>query len=226
MSSIGTVSGEAIVYDSVTRIGGLFDEVIAPGAAARFLRSPEAGEVALVINHDASRLLARARSGTLMLTDSSSALRVRATLPDNTHGRDTLEAMRRGDLYRMSFSFVVSGAGETWHEGKDGVPLRVVRDIHRMYDVSIVTWPAYDATSVHLEHEGTGGRSSQLRRLELAAAADRLATYQRARFGDEVYGRQVKPPKEAADLARANRLRVHLDQQAACPPTTPDRKPV
>lgn len=172
MSDAATIAGEAIVYNAVARIGGMFDETIAPGAVTEFLKSPDVREVALVRDHDPSILLARVRSGTLELNDSSSALRIRAKVADTTSGRETVEMMRRGDLYAMSFSFVMDPKDETWHEGPGGFPLRVIRRIRRMYDVSVVTWPAYSATSVGIEGPGVNGARMRLARQELAAAAD------------------------------------------------------
>ncbi len=222
MADAGTVSGEAIVYNSLARIGGMFDETIAPGAVREFLASKEVAQVALVRDHDPSILLARVGSGTLELHDSPAALRIRARLADTTSGRETAEVLRRGDLYSMSFSFVMDPADETWHEGENGVPLRVVRRIKRMFDVSVVTWPAYDDTSVKVEGPGVRGARLALARRQLDASADAHARWEHRTFGERLYGKRVTP--SAAVLAKARGQRRHLTSpQAATAPVLPRR---
>lgn len=205
----GTVEGEPIVYNSVTRIGNMFDETVAPGAATEFLTSKQAGEVALVRDHEAYHLLARARSGTLQLTDSPSALRMRARIADTTTGRETIELMKRGDLSGMSFSFTVAtDGGETWHEGSNGFPLRVIRRIGQMFDVSLVTWPAYSAASARLVRSDVAGAQFALAYRKLAWSADEGALWEKRVFGESLYGRRIKPPAEA--VRRAGKMRNQL----------------
>ena len=208
MSDAGTVEGEPIVYHSITRIGNMFDETIAPGAATEFLRSSRVGEVALVRDHEPHLLLARVHSGTLELTDAPSALRMRARIADTTTGRETVALMKRGDLSGMSFSFAVAPDGETWHEGSDGFPLRVIRRISRMFDVSLVTWPAYPAATAHISRSDLSGARIALARRQLAASADGAALWEKRRFGESLYGRQIKRP--AAAVRHAGRMRRQL----------------
>lgn len=204
MSEAGIVTGEAIVYNSITRIGSLFDETIAPGAVTEFLRSDDVAQVALVRDHVPDALLARVKSGTLQLTDTASALRIRASIADTVRGRETIELMRRGDLYGMSFSFVTGPDGETWHEGTNGFPLRVIRNIKHLYDVSLVTWPAYPATSAQIERNDSNGRRMALARLQLAEAEDRGAEFERT-LGEALYGKRIKPPAEVLRAAHKRR---------------------
>ena len=206
MTDAGTVLGEAIVYNSVARIGGQFDETIAPGAVSEFLRSKEAGEVALVRDHDPSILLARVKSGTLSLRDSPAALRIRAHVADTSSGREVIESMRRGDLYAMSFGFMMDPADETWHEGSNGFPLRVIRRIKRMLDVSAVTWPAYPATSISVERSDLAGARIRLARSKLDASTDDAALWEQREFGEALYGPRIKP--SAKLLARATGRRT------------------
>jgi hypothetical protein len=80
-----------------------------------------------------------------------------ATLdPANPKAQELSSALRRGDMDKMSFAFTVSPDGQTKDAG-----LRTLTDIERLYEVSVVTLPAYDSTSV-------GMRSAEELDLELA----------------------------------------------------------
>jgi HK97 family phage prohead protease len=67
---------------------------------------------------------------------------------DTTAGRDARELVRRGDLYSMSFGFTV--AKDAWSKRADGSHLRTLLKADRLYDVSIVTFPAYLGTDVSM----------------------------------------------------------------------------
>jgi hypothetical protein len=88
-------------------------------------------------------VLGSTRAKTLRLTEDDRGLYVEATLPDNTDGRDIAESIRRGDIDSMSFGFSAQPGGETW--SKDGA-LRTLTDV-KLYEVSIVAWPAYSSTA-------------------------------------------------------------------------------
>lgn len=139
------LSGWAAVWDSPTVIGGAWEEVVAPTAFDKALADIAEGraDVVLVVDHDPHQLLARTRSGTLKLSKDAHGLKVEATLPNTTLGRDVAELVRRGDAYGMSFSFLPRKDGETWQGNR-----RTLRDVE-LFDVSVVrTQPAYSSTSV------------------------------------------------------------------------------
>lgn len=137
------VAGYAAVFNQETDIGGYFREVIAPGA---FDDAIGRDDVVFLINHDGLPL-ARTRSGTLMLTQDSKGLRMEtvldATDPDV---QSIVPKMKRGDLDKMSFAFWPEV--QEWDESGD-IPVRTIRKAS-LYDVSIVTTPAYDGTSIAL----------------------------------------------------------------------------
>ncbi len=122
-----------------------FREVIIPGA---FKRSLDRGDdVFLLVNHDTDELpLARRSSGTLTVTEDATGLLVEATLdPKNPRAAELASALERGDVDKMSFAFTVAPDGST--RTKDG--LRELRDLN-LFEVSVVTWPAYSDTTVGL----------------------------------------------------------------------------
>lgn len=121
-----------------------FREVIAPGAFTRTLQS--ANPVFLLVNHDMGELpLAATQSGTLQLSEDKVGLRMEADLdPSNPRAAEVASALRRGDVDKMSFAFTVAEGGQVREEG-----LRTLTDLD-LYEVSIVTLPAYDSTTVGL----------------------------------------------------------------------------
>lgn len=137
------VSGYAAVFNQETDIGGMFREVIAPGA---FTNAIGRDDVVFLVNHDGLPL-ARTRSGTLTLEQDSHGLRMSTVLdPEDPDVRAIAGKMRRGDLDKMSFAFWADR--QEWDETGD-LPLRTVTEA-RLHDVSIVNFPAYDGTEIGL----------------------------------------------------------------------------
>ena len=119
-----------------------FREVIAPGAFTRTLDSGE--PVFLLVNHDTDNLpLASTQSGTMSLRQDETGLWMEADLdPNNPRAQELASAVSRGDVNKMSFAFTVAPDGDTRENG-----LRTLQDLN-LFEVSVVTWPAYDATTV------------------------------------------------------------------------------
>lgn len=138
-----TVAGYAAVFGEVTDIGGYFDEVIARGA---FTTTLSTADVLAYFDHDRGRVLGRSSSGTLRLTEDSKGLAVEIDLPDTTDGRDVRALIERGDIRGMSFGFRVTK--EEWDETGDK-PKRTILAVD-LREVSIVSEPAYDGTSIAL----------------------------------------------------------------------------
>lgn len=137
------VVGYAAVFRQETDIGGYFREVIEPGA---FSDAIGRDDVVFLINHDGLPL-ARTRSGTLKLTEDDHGLLMETTLdPEDPDVKSIAGKMKRGDLDKMSFAFFPEV--QEWDESGD-LPLRTVKRAS-LYDVSIVTTPAYDGTEIAL----------------------------------------------------------------------------
>lgn len=136
-------AGYAIVFNSEVDIGGWFRERIMPGAVTETLKT---SDVRAYFGHDPDKVLGRLSAGTLRLTEDSKGLAVEIDLPDTTHGRDVAVSIERGDITGMSFGFVVT------HEEWDETVEPALRTIHaiELREVSIVSEPAYDDTSVAL----------------------------------------------------------------------------
>jgi HK97 family phage prohead protease len=146
----GTIVGRAIPYGEWTTIRdyfGDYQEQIARGAATEALTRDD---VPLLLNHDPSAVLARSRPGgpsTLALSEDAGGVQIEAGLPDTSDGRDVAELLRRGDLSGMSFAF--ESLAESWDVRPDGTWLRTVESV-RLWDVSVVTYPAYSGAAASL----------------------------------------------------------------------------
>jgi len=138
-----SVSGYAAVFNSETIIGGSYREQIAPGAFADAIGRDD---VIFLINHDGLPM-ARTKSGTLTLAEDERGLYMSAELDSSDPDvRAIVPKMKRGDLDKMSFAF--SPEVQSWDDSGD-MPLRTIRQAS-LYDVSIVTYPAYQDTDIGL----------------------------------------------------------------------------
>jgi len=123
--------------------GGTFREVIRPGA----FRSCMGDDVRCLRNHLDDVLLGRSRSGTLRFEEDAQGLRYECDLPDTTHGRDTAEMVRSGNMNGCSFQFQVDDNGDEW-TWSDSEPIRTVTRYKKLFDVGPVTFPAYEDSRV------------------------------------------------------------------------------
>lgn len=147
-ATIGSTDGKrlegfAIVFDTLSVDLGGFREKIAPEAVDRALN--EGADVRALFDHDPGKVLGRTRAGTLTLRKDRQGLRA-VIEPDLeiSYARDVVRSVARGDISGMSFGFRV--LSDEWdYEGK--MPIRTVTDM-KLSEVSIVSWPAYEATSV------------------------------------------------------------------------------
>ena len=119
-------------------------------------------DVVLNLNHSTkvTDILGRYRNSerdTLSLDLLAHGMACRCDMPHTNNANDTLELMRRGDITGMSFAFsdnphdkasvTYEQTNERSADGKE-IWLRHVRKATGLYDVAIVTHPAYEQTSV------------------------------------------------------------------------------
>jgi Escherichia/Staphylococcus phage prohead protease len=139
------IKGYAAVFNSQSVDLGGFVEVIKPGAFTRCLQNSP--DVRALLNHESNAILGRTTSGTLRLRQDSVGLHCEIDLPNTSVGRDVYESVKRGDISQMSFGFYP--VDEDWMPNPSGTPamLREISDAD-VFDVSVVTYPAYQGTSV------------------------------------------------------------------------------
>ena len=150
---VGVVTGRPIVYNSRTDLG-YFDEVIERGA----LNGADLRDVRFLVNHDVSKIpLARSRNNnansTMQLTvdDEGMLIRVNLDVKNNSEARNLYSAIERGDISGMSFMFRVDD--EEWSELESDHPVRHVRKISDVVEVSACTFPAYEDTSISVRNK-------------------------------------------------------------------------
>lgn len=143
------IVGRPIVYDSKTDIGGMFEEIIERGA----LDKADLTDVRFLVNHDTSKIpLARSRkntkNSTMQLCPDKDGLGIRVTLDteNNTEARNLYSAIQRGDISGMSFMFGIDD--EEWENLDSDYPTRHIKSISTVVEVSAVTFPAYESTSI------------------------------------------------------------------------------
>lgn len=151
------ITGYAAVFNSKTSIGGWFDEIIEPGAFARSLS--ENGDVRALFNHNWDNVLGRTKSGTLQLEEDNRGLKFEIELPNTSVGRDLAESMSRGDINQCSFGFWITE--ETWDYSVEPA-LRTIHEVE-LYEISVVSIPAYDDTEASLVRSKEIGKEVEQR---------------------------------------------------------------
>lgn len=136
------IRGHAAVFNSETDLGW-FRERIAPGA---FSESIGKDDVRALFNHDENFILGRNKAGTLTMREDEQGLYVEIDPPDTQVARDLVTSIERGDISQMSFGFqTIKDSWET--EDNAAKDLRTLEKV-KLWDVSPVTFPAYQETDV------------------------------------------------------------------------------
>jgi HK97 family phage prohead protease len=136
------LEGYAALFNSRSQNLGGFTEVIAPGAFRASLKSRN--DIKLLWNHDTGAVLASTRSSTLSLTEDDKGLRISATLPNTTLGRDVRELVSKRIVTGFSFGFTMPArGGDEWNS--DGTE-RILKSV-RLIETSLTAFPAYEGTN-------------------------------------------------------------------------------
>lgn len=143
-----TIEGYAIVFEQPathSHRSYKFTETIKRGA----LDKTDMKDVPLRYNHnDNVMIMARTRNKSLRLIKDDKGLKIEADLLDTQSNRDLYKGIQEGLIDKMSFAFTVSEGGDSW-TFKDDETIREVKNIEKLYDVSVVDSPFYDGTSVY-----------------------------------------------------------------------------
>ena len=149
----GKIVGHASVFDSWSEtLGGIFPfkEIVRKGTFKEIVRKGtftetiKLDDIRALFNHDPNYVLGRNVAGTLELEEDDIGLRVVITPPDTSWANDLIKNLRRGDISQMSIGFIV--LEDTWGT-QDGIDIREIKKV-QLFDVSIVTYPAYTQTDV------------------------------------------------------------------------------
>lgn len=143
------IEGHAAVFGQRTSIGNYFYEVIERGA----FDECDFSDVSLFINHDMNMIpLARSKefnnNSTMKLQVDEKGLYIRAKLDieNNLDSKTLYSSIKRGDIDGMSFAFIISD--ESWENLDLDMPLRRIKKISKVFEVSAVNSPAYTSTDI------------------------------------------------------------------------------
>ena len=166
------VTGLALRFNEPTvlfSVGGIdYLEVIDP----RALDNCDMSDVVLTRNHNNDRLLARTKNDTLQLSVTSEGLEFTAELADTQLGEDTFKLIKRGDIDGCSFGGYVEE--ESYNVETH---TRTILKMSSLFDISAVTFPAYESTNVEPAVRAAFGieaAEEEVKKLELAEAKRKL----------------------------------------------------
>lgn len=137
----GIIEGYAAVFDQWSEDLGYFREKIRKGAFSKTIRE---ADVRALFNHDPNYVLGRNQAGTLELAEDDHGLQFRVEPPAAQWAQDLYLSVKRGDIDQASFGF--GTVRDEWNHDADPVERELVEV--RLYDVSVVTYPAYPQTDV------------------------------------------------------------------------------
>ena len=201
-------------------------EVLEPGCISRELL--QKSDVVLNLNHnsDVVNVLGRYRNNpdkdTLSLELRGDGIDCRCDLPKTNNANDTLELIRRGDINGMSFAFE-----DDWEDSENGVSfektndvedgkevwLRHVKRITGLYDVSIVTHPAYEQTTVGTR-EASDAIEKAIEDMMQRECGDDEAKKKAEEEAKAEEERKAQEAKEQAEREAKEREERELEEQA------------
>lgn len=161
------VEGYALKFNTESRNLGGFTETISKDA----LNGVDLSDVRCFLDHDSSKLLGRTSSGTLKLSVDEIGLHFRCALPNTSVGRDAMELVQRGDLNQCSFGFTVEK--DKWTKG-ESMMTRSINQIGSIFEISLVSIPAYDDTDVRVATRSMESATNELEKQKLQLTVDLL----------------------------------------------------
>ena len=146
-----TVTGYAAKFDKWSEpICGWFVEQIRSGA----FEGCDMSDTIMCFNHNVDDILARTASRTLTLSVDETGLKFSFDAPNTTRGNDMVELLRRGDVNKCSFRFIVGQDEWLYADEKNGLQYdqRTIIKVSKLYDVALVVYPAYQDTEASVRH--------------------------------------------------------------------------
>lgn len=139
------IEGYAAVFNAPSDNLGYFVETIRAGA----FDEADLSQCKAVWNHNDDIVLGSVSGNTLSLEINERGLFYSTTPPETQFVKDTvIEVMRRGDVDKSSFRFVVAEDGDEWrYDAATDTVYRSITKIAQVLDVSPVTFPAYNVAN-------------------------------------------------------------------------------
>ena len=141
------IEGKAIAFNSISRDLGGFREQIIPEAINEDVIN--SSDIFFLLNHSNNRgVLARQKNGfgSLKTDIRDDGVYFSFEAPQTSLGDELLEYLRRGDITQCSFAFTVKD--DKWERQADNSYVRTILRFDKIFDMSAVFSPAYDATEV------------------------------------------------------------------------------
>ena len=141
------IEGYFAVFDSPYVLWDGATEIVKPGAFAGCL----SGDIRALIDHDTRLVLGRTKAGTLELREDARGLY--GTIKINRDDADAMSLyarVQRGDVDQCSFGFDIEE--ETFVDLGGGQCRWEINKVNPLYEVSGVTYPAYEETAVKARH--------------------------------------------------------------------------
>ena len=160
------ISGKAISFDTQSNDIG-FIEILHRGCISQELI--DSSNIVFLYNHDYNQVIARANKGkgTLNIDLRDDGVYFDLEVPNTTMGNDLLENIRLGNITQCSFGFSYANEEGAYKDEKiDDVWYRNVYKIGELYDLSAVTYPAYDDTYVNARMQERSKMEDKLKETE------------------------------------------------------------
>lgn len=201
-----TVSGIVNRVGSVSevltnrRTGKKFRETILPGVFSRAIE--RAKRVDFLSMHDKNQVLSTTDNSSLELRETSEGLSMNASISGTSWGQDTYRLIHDGIIKGMSFGMRVRD--QDWSSGKDGIPLRTIKDID-LFEVSAVRNPAYKSSAIEardadqiidVDIPDDIEERNQMSEEEKKAAAEKAAAEAAKKAGKDPEDDKEKDPKD------------------------------
>ena len=180
------VEGYASTFNQPYELWRDGNYIVSEQVDERAFDDADMSDVIFQYNHE-GRVFARNSNGTLSITPDAQGLRIRADLSGTEIGRQLYEEIKGGYTDKMSFGFrVAEDKKETTENRETGeiTVLRTITKIEKLYDVSAVSLPANDATSISARSFGEGVIAEI--KQELLAREERERQKQKIRILTEV----------------------------------------
>jgi uncharacterized protein len=139
-----TLSGIAYAFGQRTFQGGKYVQFDRGAFDAALSKS----DVRAFINHDTNLLLGRQSNGTVRLEATDAGLAYSIDMPDTTYAEDAKKLISRGDLDQMSFGIFPGKV--KYSKSDDGKQVQTHTSVESIFDISIVSLPAFEGTSAQL----------------------------------------------------------------------------
>lgn len=165
------IEGYFAVFNSDYEIWPGAIEQVAPGAFTSAL----GGDIRALADHDTRIVLGRTTAGTLELREDEKGLYGSIKInPEDQEAMNLYHRVQRGDVTQCSFGFDI--VAEDYEHRPDGSDLWIIRDVV-LYEVSVVTFPAYAETSVQARKDDINTIRSRQLAARKSALKERIAKW-------------------------------------------------